>query len=265
MAVPVRCQERLTGYFLVSSARRSAFRQEDAQFLLQVVAQVAPVLEHIGLVDRMASDAAEDERQRIARSVHDRVIQPYIGLQMGLCAVRGLALASVEGADPGTLSSASRRALDSLDQLVEMAREGVEELRRYVQGLQLTAARGGLLVDALLRFAARFESVTGIRIHVIDNLRGGTINDRLAGEVFQMATEALSNVRRHTTATSVTLTVEPGTGGSLAVRIENSTPDGTAPSAFVPKSIAQRAQSLGGHVHVSSIDGRTAVRIEIPL
>jgi signal transduction histidine kinase len=37
----------------------------------------------------MATDAADEERRRIARSVHDRVIQPYIGVQMGLLESRG--------------------------------------------------------------------------------------------------------------------------------------------------------------------------------
>jgi signal transduction histidine kinase len=47
-----------------------------------------PVLHNIILVDQLASDAANAERQRIAFDLHDRVIQSYVGLQMGSEAVR---------------------------------------------------------------------------------------------------------------------------------------------------------------------------------
>ena len=100
---------------------------------------------------------------------------------------------------------------------------------------------------------------------MINRLDGIDINDRLTGEIFQMASEALSNVHRHTTATSVTLTVEGSSDGSVAVRIENETPEHTANREFIPRSIAERAVSLGGHTHVSTANGRTVVQIEIPL
>ena len=53
-----------------------------------LIEHVTPVLENIRLVDRLASEAAEYERQRIARDIHDGMIQPYIGLQLGLAAIR---------------------------------------------------------------------------------------------------------------------------------------------------------------------------------
>ena len=100
---------------------------------------------------------------------------------------------------------------------------------------------------------------------VINRLDCIDINDRLTGEIFQMASEALSNVHRHTTATSVTLTVEGSPDGSVAVRIENETRGHATNREFLPKSIAERAESLGGHTHVSTANGRTVVQIEIPL
>src|SRR5262249_9541639 len=262
--VPLRHHEWFKGYLFVGSARPSAFRLEDAKFLQQVADQVTPVLEHIRLVGRMASDASEEERRRIARSVHDRVIQPYIGLQMGLVAVRRLMQSAAQAKDGTTAAEHSRKATAALENLVSMARDGVEELRQYVYGLRKTKARGDVLVESLLRYAAKFEAVTGIRVTVINRLASTDINDRVTGEIFQIASEALSNVHRHTAATSVSLTVESNSEGNVSVRIENETPN-AANVEFIPRSIAERAESLGGRTLVSSADGRTVVHIEIPL
>jgi signal transduction histidine kinase len=260
--VPLRHHEWFKGYLFLASERPGAFRMEDAKFLQQIADQVMPVLEHIRLVGRMASDASDEERRRIARSVHDRVIQPYIGLQIGLMGVRRLVQSAAQSADTTAAADQSRQATAAIENLVTMAREGVEELRQYVYGLRSTKARGDILVESLLRYAAKFEAVTGIRVSVINRLDGTDINDRLTGEIFQMASEALSNVHRHTTATSVSLAVECNSEG-VAVRIENEAHAGNL--EFMPRSIAERAESLGGRTVVSNTNGRTVVQIEIPL
>jgi signal transduction histidine kinase len=263
--VPLRHHEWFKGYLFVGSERPRAFGMDDAKFLQQIADQVMPVLEHIRLVGRMASEASDEERRRIARSVHDRVIQPYIGLHMGLMGVRRLVQSAAQSTDATAAAEQSRQATAAIENLVAMARDGVEELRQYVYGLRNTKARGDLLVESLLRYAAKFEAVTGIRVNVVNRLDCTDINDRLTGEIFQMASEALSNVHRHTTATSVSLTVECNSVGSVAVRIENEAPKLAPNREFVPRSIAERAESLGGRTMVSSANGRTVVQIEIPL
>jgi signal transduction histidine kinase len=103
-------------------------------------------------------------------------------------------------------------------------------------------------------------------VSVVSRLDGtGAINDRLAGEIFQMAAEALSNVQRHTTATAVHLSVERSSSGGVMVRIANRSAEETAPRTFMPRSISERAESLGGFTQVTQTKGRTVVNIEIPL
>jgi signal transduction histidine kinase len=264
MAVPLRHHEWIRGYLFVGSALRRDFRIEDAKFLLHLADQVTPVLEHIRLVDRMASGAAEEERRRIARSVHDRIIQPYLGLQMGLRGLRQIVRSALSGSTNVT-TARSQHAIASLDYLVEMARDGVEELREYVYDLRKSADQGDVLLNSLLRYAEKFETVTGIRVSVVSKIGGGAINDRLAGEIFQMAAEALSNVHRHTTATAVHLTVERSASGGVVVRIANKAHEQDTAREFVPKSISERAESLGGYTQVTQSPGNTVVNIEIPL
>ena len=91
------------------------------------------------------------------------------------------------------------------------------------------------------------------------------INDRLAAEVFQMAAEGLSNVRRHTQAARVTVDLAQR-DGHLVVRISDEGTPGSPPARFTPRSIAERAAALGGRASVErqGADG-TRVVIEIPL
>src|SRR6266545_5347388 len=87
VAVPLRYHNAVTGRLYLTATRRDTFDDSDVDFLLQVITHFTPVIENIRLVDRLASDAAEVERKRIAHDIHDSVIQPYIGLQIGLTAI----------------------------------------------------------------------------------------------------------------------------------------------------------------------------------
>jgi signal transduction histidine kinase len=78
-----------------------------------------------------------------------------------------------------------------------------------------------------------------------------------------MVAEALSNVRRHTSASAAAVRVAAG-DGRLDVTVANDSPPGEAP--FYPRSIADRAAALGGTVRVDRpAAGGAVVHIRIPL
>ena len=97
---------------------------------------------------------------------------------------------------------------------------------------------------------------------LVESLR---IHDRLAAEIFQMAAEALSNVQRHTSATSVTVNLEEEENGCVVVKVENEVMEPAINSEFVPRSISARAEALGGYTKVSVSDCRTVVQVGIPI
>ena len=231
---------------------RSAFDESDPAFLLQVVEHVTPVIDNIRLVDRLASDAAEEARLRIARDLHDSVIQPYIGLQMGLMACRQ------------KLAAGGANITGDIERLIELTREGIADLRGYVHGLKGAGERENSLLTAVRRFAPKFTEATGIAVQVEADadLR---LNDRLAAEVFQMVAEGLSNVRRHTQAGWAAIELRRH-NGHLVLQIENESADSSRPASFTPRSITERAAALGGRAHVEQRENdRTAVVVEIPL
>ena len=244
---------------LFLSGHSKRFEIADIEFLSQVMGHLVPLISNIGLVDRLASDAAEEERFRIARDIHDSVIQPYIGLQMG---IESLRLQSEHGAD---LKS-------EIERLGQMCEAGTVELRAYVSQLKDSRERGGSLVPALRRFATKFTIATGVDVEVVasSDIR---VHDRLSAATFQMVAEGLSNIHRHTLSrrARVELVVDEH---CFLVHIENFadspavqepfSPSEVAP--FVPGSLTERARSLGGTVRVQSLsENHAVVTVHIPL
>lgn len=235
-------------------AEHSAGNKSDALFLSHIVAQSFPMIENIELVDHMASDAASQERQKIALDIHDRAVQPYIGLTMGLSAIRNQA----EPSNP---------LLQDIDKLSAMARQAISDLRHYAGTLQPADGQNLLqepvYTTALQQQTEQVRTFYGIDI-ALDAAPDLRINDRMAAEVLQIVREGLSNICRHTLAQYGALRLQRSAGW-LHIQIEN---DGAcAPVAvFSPRSITQRVASLGGLVRVhSDADGFTSVQIQIPV
>jgi signal transduction histidine kinase len=261
VSVPLHYRERFRGRIVVSSARPGAFDIGDVAFLQQVANQALPVIENIRLVDRLASDASEMERNRIARSVHDRVIQPYYGLQIGLKALHNI----LENGHNGDVRSGEdRKPVALLTELMAMTADGIDELRQYVSGLKQSRSGDTRLADSIRRFASKFENATGIHVKVLDNTEGLAGNDRLTSEMFQMAAEALSNVHRHTQARSALVLLNLA-GNTIRLQVENERGKHVEAVHFTPRSISERAEALGGRTEVLVEEDRTVLRVEVPL
>ena len=251
MSVPWTQPGRGDGRLYLTSNRPYRFEHSDVEFLTHVIDQVMPTIENVRLVDQLATDAAETERQRIARDLHDSVVQPYIGLRMGLTAIR-------------QKLQAQQNVLADVDHLSHVISLEIDDLRHYLRGLKVPSTPRGVFVEALSRFADRFSDATGIAVDldVAENLQ---LNDRLAAEVFQLIAEAVSNARRHTESDQIRLRVrrQPQL---LIVEVEDLGTADRTPQEFAPRSISERVAALGGHVHVQSTDqGGSIVRIQIPL
>lgn len=239
---------------LYLTGRRVTFAEPDVEFLQQIIRQVAPALDNISLLERLASNAAEQERQRLARDIHDSVIQPYLGLQYRLAAIRN------------KLAAGKGDVAEELERLFESTAAEVNGLRGFVRGLKDTDGGPDDLPAAVRRFAAQFAEDYDIEVRVECEGRL-KVNDRLAAEVIRFVHEGLSNVRKHTRATRIELQLGCRERDCF-IRIENdgAAGGGKAPAEFTPRSLAERARELGGRVRVErAAEDRTAVTIEIPL
>lgn len=253
VSVPLHYRGKMIGR-LYLTARQNIFNASDVDFLMQVVEQIMPVIHNIRLLAQLALNAAEGERQRLARDVHDSVIQPYIGLQYKLAAIRNK---GAQGKDTS----------EDLERLFQMTVNEVNSLRGFVRGLKEgdEEPQAGFM-SAVRRFAAQFSESYDLDVQI--ESRGEVeIDNRLAAQLIRIVQEGLSNVRKHTDASLCKITVECAES-ILRLSIENNNPrqNGDGLAGFVPRSIAERTEDLGGRVRIEqNLDGGTAVRVEIPL
>ncbi|HKG46890.1 MAG TPA: histidine kinase [Pyrinomonadaceae bacterium] len=263
LSVPVYYRHQAVGrLYLIDGPNR--VEGADMDFMLQLMDHVTPVMENIRLIDNLASDAAEQERQRIAHDIHDSVIQPYLGLQFGLVAL------------DQKLEDGHTGIRENVQELLELTNHELAELRRFVWGLRATEERTDVLLPAIERYAERFSMVTGIKVDVAAHGKV-KVNDRLAAELFQIVAEGLSNVRRHAFCRDARVEISCKES-SLLLQIKNSRPrTGVNPEgeprdgqdgikSFRPHSIAERAALLGGDTQVFVDDkDYTVVSVGIPL
>jgi signal transduction histidine kinase len=250
MSLPLYYQGRPVGRFYIIGPAQT-LDDSDIAFVLQLIEHVIPVLDNIRLVDRLASEAAEYERQRIARDIHDGVIQPYIGLQLGLAAIRQ------------KIELGNNDVARDVKELTAMTVTEIEELRHYIRGLKASERHDTMLLPAIRRFASKFSAATGIAVEVKTTKEIG-VKDRLAAEIFQMVTEAFSNIRRHTHSPRAEAELD-FRSGLFVLNIKNANDNGTR-ATFHPRSLAERAAALGGQLEVYTDDqNHTVVSIQIPL
>jgi signal transduction histidine kinase len=252
ISVPLSYPDGTIGRLYLTAARRRAFSPADVGFLLHIIEQIVPVIENIRLVDQLASNAAQEERRRLARDIHDSVVQSYIGFQIGLAGISQ------------KLHAGTGDITNDIAQLMAITDQEIVAVRRYVRRLPDTGKGESVLLAAVRRFVASFTETTHIAVQV-EATSDLYINDRLAAEVFQMVVEGLSNIRRHTQAAcaSIGLACQDD---RLILRIVNDRADMAMPARFIPWSITERAAALGGQVCVERVNGNsTQVVVEIPL
>ena len=248
IAAPLALRNGYGRVFVVRADRN--LHRADALFLAHVAAQALPLVENMALLDRIASNAASDERKRFALDLHDTAVQPYIGLSLGLAALRRKA-------------GAGSPLADDLERLSTMADSVIAELRSFAGSVRGAAAPPEpLCLAALRRQAEQVERCYGVRV-LLDVEGRLALGDRIGAEVVQIVREGLSNICRHTSARNGRVRMRCGET-LLRIEIDNDSDDGVLP--FLPRSITERAAALGGRTFVRrGGSGSTEVCVEIPL
>lgn len=252
ISVPFFQQEKLTGRIYLTSQQKS-FDGADAEFLAQLLAQIIPMIDNINLLDKLASEATALQRQKISRDIHDSTVQPYIGIKFGLEALQ-------------IKHDSGENISNEIARLVEMANTNIEEIRGYIDRLkddQPDALKGSALVSAIRQQARKISEFYGIEIEVLaDNeIR---VSDRLSAEIYQIVSEGLSNIKRHTDSIRAFISIQSDDKNlKLEIRNEFSASNGAV--RFTPKSIAGRAEAIGGQALVETENDTTKVSVVIPL
>ncbi len=253
VVVPLSRYQRRHGHLLLGLAG-AGNRIHELSALAQAAPELLRIVEQAALVDQLQESSAGQEGARIGRDLHDSAIQPYLGLKY---AVEGLAL-RIPHDNP------ARAEVDALAALVNSE---VAALRELISGLRSGSNPGdSALVPAVRRQAQRFALLFGIDVEVTCPETLATTR-ALAGALFHMVNEALNNIRKHSSARRVwvTLALEASVV-HLVVRDDGGSQLGQPAPPFKPASLSERAAELGGSLHISQPDGlNTELVIRIPL
>src|SRR5579859_3987729 len=209
------------------------------------------------LVETLPCSAVIEERRRLAREIHDTLVQEFAGILLHLEAARGL-----DGA---------MHASECVSRARELAKSGLEDARRMLLGLRPKSLEGAHLSDALDQLAQRFASDSGIHCTFSANGRSQKLPEEIENELYRVAQEALCNVRKHSRAGSVSMLLSCTSCGVVLAIKDNGQgfamkqPEPDAHGFGLP-AMCERANRLGGKMDINSGEGTgTEIKMSVPL
>jgi len=247
----------IAAFYLTDKEGADGFDDGDQRLIEMLAAHAAVAIENARLLERSRELSIVEERNRLARELHDSVSQKLFGLVLTAEAASTL-LGDEDGA-----------AGEQVARLGELAQEALTELRELVFEL-----RPPSLEDEGLAATLRKE------VDVLRRVHGRAIELRIAGaascapeheaDVLRVAQEALGNALRHAEAERIELRME-ARDGRLVVTVAD---DGVGFDPDAPgvrsrrlglTSMEERARALGGSLAVVSRPGEgTTVTLEVP-
>jgi signal transduction histidine kinase len=257
LGVPVRVRDEVFGnLYLTDKTSAEVFSDVDEELVVALAGAAGIAIENARLHARVGELALLEDRERIARDLHDTVIQRLFATGLSL-------QGSVRLARP-EVAERLQAAVEDLDDTVRHIRTvifGLETARRSrddgVRGQVLTLAReaaGALGFSPAVTFDGPVDAV---------------VEAPVAEELLATLREALSNIARHAGASSATVRVAAGTSpGQALLRVADNgrgLPDPAPEQGYGLRNMRERAERLGGQCTISSGPDGTVVEWEVPL
>jgi signal transduction histidine kinase len=195
LGVPIIRDGRPIGdLYMTDKHGGGAFDAKDQRLVELFARHAAIAMENARLHDRIAALAVVEERERIGRDLHDGIIQRLYAVSLSLEDVGELATE-----DPTQVEARMDRAIESLQTTIG-------DIRHFIMGLRPGLLSASDLAGGLDRLAdeVRFATVIAVETDV-DLEAAAVLDDEAATQLLGLAREALSNVSRHSGATTVTL------------------------------------------------------------
>jgi signal transduction histidine kinase len=258
LGVPIVSRSGVIGAFYLTEKDGSAeFGDEDLQLIEMLAAHAAIAIENARLFERSRELSILEERNRLARDLHDSVTQKLFGVVL-----TAEAAATLVGRD-------ADEARAQLQRLQELAADAMEELRAVIFELQPPALESEGLPIALRKHVDVLRRVYRREIGL--ELAGASrLPPRADGEVFRIAQEALQNALRHAGAERIDVRLDARDARlALTVADDGIGFDPAAPALRSRRlgltSMEERARAVGGVLTIESEPGGgTVVRLEVP-
>jgi signal transduction histidine kinase len=258
LIVPLALGKQNLGFLELHFQSPTQFTSDDLVLAQALVNHATLALQLNTLTRRAEQLAVTEERNRLAREIHDTLAQAFAGIVLH---------SEVLGA---SLPAGRPRCAKALSQIQKLARSGLEEARRSVQALRPKALDGNTLPEALRQATMRLNDDAKLSCQFRQRGKKIHLSGEIQNELFRIGQEALTNVVKHAQAKSVCITLvsqlqrvtlsikDDGIGFATAKPQDQS-------NGFGMGTMRERAQGIGGQLRVESRPGRgTTIRVEVP-
>ena len=255
MAVPLMPKEQVIGILTLTSREPRYFTPHHAALALAFANQAAIALENAQLYEKAHAWAAMEERQRLARELHDSVSQALYGIALG--AHTALTL----------LDRDPQQVAEPLNYVLSLAEAALVEMRALIFELRPESLEREGLVGALTQQAAAVQA----RHHLVVSTafcEEPAQPLKIKQELYRVAQEALQNTVRHARANTVELRLSEIEEALVLAVCDDGVgfdPDGSFPGHLGLQSMRERVAGLGGTLQIQSALGAgTCICARIP-
>jgi signal transduction histidine kinase len=255
MGVPLVLKGQSIGLLAIIHDQPGHYDERHVELARTIANQAAIAIENARLYERAQAAAALEERQHLARELHDSVSQALYGITLGSDAARTL------------LDRDPARVAGPLEYVRSLAESGLAEMRALIFELRPESLENEGLVAALEKQAAALRARHEIEVHTA-LCEEPDVPLWVKDALYRIAQEALHNTARHARAEDVGLLLERETEGILLEVRDDGIgfdPSRPFPGHLGLKSMRERAERLGGALEVESRPGKgTRILVRIP-
>jgi signal transduction histidine kinase len=248
LSAPIRVADQVFGLFLVGFAEPRLFDEAECRLLLALAGRAGLAIQNARLYEQAQQAAALQERQRLARELHDAVTQTLFSASL------------IAEVTPRLWERAPDEGRRRLEELRSLTRGALAEMRT----LLLELRPGALLETPLSHLLRQLAEATASRAKLAIAVRADG-EPKLPPEVqvalYRIAQEALNNTVKHAGATQATLSLEAGSGGGVRLHIVDDGRGFDAAAGAVPAGhlglgiMRERAQAIGARLELTSQPG----------
>jgi signal transduction histidine kinase len=272
-SVPLLARGEAVGILNAFFAPGQTVGDTELDFLLAMAEQAAMAVDHAAMVDRERDVARREERQKLARDLHDSVVQQVFSMMMQ---ARSLSVLVERG-----LAPAPEKVAQVADDLSSSAEDVLADLRGMVVELRPATGTERGLVSALHSLVETTRARTELTVQLDVDDPAQELSDLDAGQledVYRIVAEALHNSVKHAAATQVVIRLSVASHGSRRRLLAEVTDDGcglnggpdrgsgAASSGLGMAVMQERAARWGGVVRVRDLPaGGATMQLTLPL